>query len=203
MAYELEGTILEVCTCNILCPCWVGEDPDGDGYCDAVMAWHIDRGTINGTDVSDRTMSLINHIPGNVLAGNWKVALFVDDKASEAQEKAMLDVWTGKAGGPVADLVQLVGEVVAIERATISYELKEGKGTLRIGNIVDAAMEPYRGPTGAVTTLNESIFTTIPGAPAWVAKASHYKRSSKQYGLMNIDLQGHNAIQGSFRFEHN
>jgi hypothetical protein len=36
-----------------------------------------------------------------------------------------------------------------------------------------------------------------------VAKASHYKRNSKQYGLMNIDLQGHNAIQGSFRFEHN
>ncbi len=126
MAYSMEGTLLEVCTCNILCPCWVGEDPDNDGYCDAVMAWHIDRGTINGTDVSGLTMSLINHIPGNVLAGNWKVALL---------------------------------------------------------------------------TLNESIFTTIPGAPAWVAKASHYKRNSKQYGLMNIDLQGHNAIQGSFRFE--
>src|SRR5215471_16055767 len=28
MAYEVEGQLLEVCTCNILCPCWVGEDPD-------------------------------------------------------------------------------------------------------------------------------------------------------------------------------
>ena len=25
MAYELEGQLLEVCTCKILCPCWVGE----------------------------------------------------------------------------------------------------------------------------------------------------------------------------------
>jgi len=201
MAYQLEGTILEVCTCNVLCPCWIGEDPDGDGYCDAVMAWHIDRGTIDGTDVSGRTIGLINHIPGNVLAGNWKVALFVDDKASEAQEKAMLDVWTGKAGGPCAETAQLIGEVVAVERQPITYEIKEGKGTLKIGNVVDTEMEPYRGPTGAVTTLNESIFTTIPGAPAWVAKALHYRRNSKRFGLMDIDLQGHNAIQGNFRFE--
>ena len=43
MTYQLEGSILEVCNCNILCPCWVGEDPDR-GTCDSVMAWHIDRG---------------------------------------------------------------------------------------------------------------------------------------------------------------
>lgn len=41
-------------------------------------------------------------------------------------------------------------------------------------------MEPCRGPTGEVTTLNESVFTTIPGAPAWVAKASVYKRNTSQ-----------------------
>jgi len=200
MAYSLEGTLLEVCTCNILCPCWVGEDPDGDGTCDSVMAWHVDEGTVNGTGVSGRTVAVVTHIPGNVLKGNWKVALFVDDKASDQQHQALLDVWTGKLGGPVADLAALIGEVVAVERAPITYELNEGKGTLKIGSVADTEMEPYRGPTGAVTTLNESIFTTIPGAPAWVAKASKYVRKSSQYGLKDIDLQGHNAIQGSFRF---
>ena len=201
MVYSLKGTLLEVCTCNILCPCWVGEDPDGDGTCDSVMAWHIDEGTVNGTGVSGRTVAVATHIPGNVLKGNWKVALFVDDKASEQQNQALLDVWTGKLGGPVADLAGLIGEVVSVEQAPIKYELNEGKGTLKIGSVADTEMEPYRGPTGAVTTLNESIFTTIPGAPAWVAKASKYVRKSSQYGLKDIDLQGHNAIQGSFRFE--
>ena len=28
--YELEGSLLEVCSCDVLCPCWVGEDPDFD-----------------------------------------------------------------------------------------------------------------------------------------------------------------------------
>jgi len=165
------------------------------------MAWHVDQGTVNGTDVTGRTVAVATHIPGNVMKGNWKVALFVDDKASDQQNEALLDVWTGKLGGPVADLAGLIGEVVSVERAPITYELNEGKGTLKIGSVADMEMEPYRGPTGAVTTLNESIFTTIPGAPAWVAKASKYVRKSSQYGLKDIDLQGHNAIQGSFRFE--
>ncbi len=200
MGYTLEGTLLEVCTCNILCPCWVGEDPDNP-TCDSVFAYHIDRGSVNGTDVSDRTVALFVHIPGNVLKGNWKVALFVDDKSTDQQQDALVNVWSGKLGGPVADVAGLVGEVVSVERAPITYDIREGKGIIKIGEIAEAEMEPYRGPTGQVTTLNESIFTTIPGAPAWVAKASRFIRKSSKYGLKDIDLQGHNAIQGSFRFE--
>ena len=199
MAYSLEGTILEVCTCNILCPCWVGEDPDS-GTCDPIVAYHVDRGTIGDTDVSGRTLALLADIPGNVLKGNWKVALFVDDGATDAQMDALVSVWSGKQGGPVADLAQLVGEVVSVEKVPITYEIKEGNGVIKVGAVAEAEMAPYKGPTGQVTTLNESIFTTIPGAPAWVSKASRYVRKSSKYNLREVDLEGHNAIQGSFSF---
>ena len=200
MAYKLDGTLLEVCTCNILCPCWVGEDPDGP-TCDAVVAYHIERGSVNGADMANRTVAIIGDIPGNVLKGNWKVALFVDDGATHQQYEALVNVWSGKLGGPVADLCKLVGEVVSVERAPIAYKIVEGKGSLTIGSIAHAEMEPYHSPTGQVTTLNESIFSTIPGSPAWVAKASSYRRTtSAKYGLRDTNLQGHNAIQGTFRF---
>ena len=202
MSYTLEGTILEVCNCDILCPCWVGEDPD-NGTCDAIVAWHVDRGTINGTDVSGRTLALLGFVPGNILEGNWKAAMFVDDKASDAQHQALVEAFGGKLGGPLAETASLIGEIVAVERAPITYEIQEGKGTLKIGSFAEAKMEPYLGPTGAVTTLNESIFSTIPGSPAWVAKASKYVRKSSQFGLKDMDLQGKNAIQGPFRFEAN
>jgi len=200
MAYSLEGTLLEVCNCNVLCPCWIGEDPD-NGTCDTVVAYHFDKGAVDGVDVSGHTLALLAHVPGNILKGNWKVAVYIDDKASEAQKQAIVDVWTGKKGGPVADLAGLVGEIVAVEQAPISFKLHEGKGSVQIGDVVDMEMEPFRGPTGAVTTLNESVFSTIPGAPAWVGKASKYLRRSSKHGLRDIDLQNHNAIQGTFRFE--
>lgn len=200
MAYQLEGRILEVCDCNVLCPCWIGEDAD-NGTCDAIVAWHVDRGMIDGVDVAGRTLALMPHIPGNILAGNWKALVVVDDQASAAQQEAILSVWTGKKGGPVADLAKLVGEVVGVERARITFEVEGGKGRLQIGALAEAELVPYTGPTGAQTTLNESVFSTIPGSPAYVGKALSYKRSTKQYGLPDVNLQGHNAVQGTFRFE--
>lgn len=199
MGYQLEGKLLEVCDCNVLCPCWIGENPD-NGTCDAVLAYHIDKGTIDGTDVSGLTLGLLVHIPVNVLAGNWKLAVFVDDKASPQQQEAILNAWTGKLGGPLADLAKLIGEVASVERAPISFNVEEGKGRLRIGTAAEATMSPYTGPTGSVTTLNESVFSTIPGSPAYVSKASEYRRNSSKYGLPDVDLQGRNATQGSFRF---
>jgi len=199
VAYELEGTILEVCNCNVLCPCWIGEDPD-NGTCDAVVAYHIDKGSINGTDVTGRTFVILAHLPGNVLQGNWRSYYIVDDKATEAQQAALVDVWTGKLGGPLADFAQLTGEVLGVDRAPVSYELHEGKGTLKVGSFVEAEMTPYVGSTGQTTTLNDSVFSSIPGSPAWVSKASRYVRRSSAIGLKDINLQDHNAIQGTFRF---
>jgi len=199
MSYQLEGKLLEVCDCNVLCPCWIGEDAD-NGTCDTVLAYHIDKGKIDGTDVSGLTLGLVAHIPGNILQGNWRLALFVDDKASPQQQEAMLNAWTGKLGGPLADMAKLVGEVVAVERAPISFEVEAGEGRLRIGTVAEATMAPYKSRAGNVTTLNESVFSTIPGSPAYVSKASRYRRQSRKYGLRDVDLQNRNAIQGSFRF---
>jgi hypothetical protein len=100
----------------------------------------------------------------------------------------------------VADLVKLIGEVVAVERSPITFEVSEGKGILRIGNVADCEMEPFRGPNGEVTTLRDSIFSTIPGAPAYVARATKYKMNNPALG-QNIDLKDHNAIQGKFIFQ--
>ncbi len=195
MAYELEGKLLEVCTCNVLCPCWVGEDPDG-GTCTGVLSWHVEKGTVNGTDVSGRTLTILTFIPGNILAGNWRVIVYVDDGATDEQQQALLDVWTGKLGGPVADLAQLVGEVVAVERQPVTFQVEGAAGRLAIGHAVEAELEPFTGATGEPTALHDTVFTTIPGSPAYAGKAASYKVNVPDY---DVDLEGHNAISGSFR----
>jgi hypothetical protein len=90
MAYDIEGRLLEVCTCNVLCPCWVGEDPDG-GTCDSTLAWRVDSGSIEGVDVAGLTLAASVHIPGNVLVpASWKAAIFVDERATPEPEQALL-----------------------------------------------------------------------------------------------------------------
>ena len=196
--YQLEGRLLEVCTCGVLCPCWVGADPDG-GTCDSAVAWHVDHGTIQGVDVSGLTFAISVHIPGNILQGNWKALAYVDQKATPAQQDALLAVFTGKLGGPIADLAGLIGEVVGVERVPITFMVEGGKGTLAIGQTVHAEMAPFTRPTGEATALHESIFSTIPGSPAYVSKAEHFRSLVPALGH-DVNLQNHNAIQGTFRF---
>jgi hypothetical protein len=200
MAYTLDGQLLEVCTCKILCPCWVGEPPDGDGTCHSINSWHVEKGEINGIDVSGLTIAGVNHIPGPVLQGGWRVVYFVDDRATPAQHDVLVRVWTGKLGGPVADLTNLYGEIVAVEKAPIEFRVVAGQGTLRIGSAFAAEMTPFQGATGKPTTLYDTAFSTIPGAPAYVSKATYYRATEPRLGI-NVHIEGHNAIQGQFRFK--
>jgi hypothetical protein len=201
VAYDLEGSLLEACDCGVLCPCWIGEDPD-NGTCQAVVAYHFDRGSIRGVDVSGLTLANVTFLPGNVLAGGWKVLTFIDETASEEQAEAMLDAFTGKLGGPLADLAALVGEVVEVRRAPISHTISEGAGTLKVGDgAVFAHMEPYRGPDGSITTLRNSVFSTVPGSPAYVGKASSYSVDIPEHGL-TWKFEGRNAIQADWTLVH-
>ncbi|MGH7791252.1 MAG: DUF1326 domain-containing protein [Thermodesulfobacteriota bacterium] len=196
MAYEVEGRLLEVCTCNVLCPCWVGEDPDMD-YCDGLLAWHVDKGKVEGVDVVGRTLVMLCHIPGNILKGNWSVRVYVDKDATDEQKNALLNVWSGKLGGPIADMAKLVSEIVSVEQVPITFEVQGVSGTLKVGDGINATLTPFKGSTGKESALHDTIFTTIPGSPAYVGKASHYRVKVPGF---DIDLQGHNAVSGSFRF---
>ncbi len=200
VAYDLEGTLLEACSCGVLCPCWIGEDPDG-GACDGLIAYHFDRGTIRGIDVGGLSIVNVAKIPGNVLAGNWRVAMLVSADAGDDQLEAMVDAYSGKLGGPLADLAGLVGEVVEVRRVPIRHEIVDGSGTLVVEGVVGAEMAPFAGPDGTTTTLRDSIFSTVPGSPAYVGKASRYSVNLPEHG-MQWTYEGRNAIQADYRMTH-
>jgi hypothetical protein len=201
LAYDLTGTLLEACSCGVLCPCWVGEDPD-NGMCDAFNAYHFDEGTIRGIDVSSLSIVNVVHIPGNVLVpGSWRVVQLIDARASDEQMQAILDAYQGRLGGPLADLAGLIGEVIAVERVPIRHEIVGGAGTLEVPGAVYAEMEPFRGAGNVTTTLRDSLFSTVPGSPAYVGKASINRVELPQYG-MTWSFEGGNAIQSDYHIAH-
>lgn len=197
--YDVKGRLLEVCNCEAICPCWVGLDPD-NGTCDSILAWAVDAGTVRGVDVSDRVIGLSVHIPGNVLAGNWKAVVYVDERCDEKQQEALLAVFTGELGGAVADFAALIGEVAAVERVAMTCSVVEGRGTLAFGDAASAELEPFTGATGKPTTLQDTVFSTIPGAPAFPGRASHFRRKASAYGMADVEESGKNAVQGTFHF---
>jgi hypothetical protein len=201
VVYELEGTLLEACSCEVLCPCWIGEDPD-HGTCEAFNAYHLEKGVIRGVDVSGLSYVTVHQVPGNILNGNWRAVWFISEEATDEQFAAIHDAFRGELGGPLADLADLFGEVMDVRRAPILHQTVRGKGTLKIGSVVASEMEPYRSPEGeTITTLRDSLFSTVPGSPAYVSKASYNRADLPQYGLV-WSFEGRNAIQSVWRMVH-
>jgi hypothetical protein len=150
--------------------------------------------------VGGLTIAAVAHVPGNILQGNWTAAIFVDEKASTEQHDALLKVFTGAAGGPVADLAKLIGTVVSVERAPIKFEVQGGSGKLEIGTDYYAELEPYVSAAGNKTTLTDTVFSTVPGAPVFVGKAPRYRSKNAAIGI-DLDIKNHNALQSTFVFD--
>jgi predicted metal-binding membrane protein len=82
---------------------------------------------------------------------------------------------------------------VAVERAAITFDVVEGKGYIRIGDVAEARLTPFQNATGARTSLHDSVFSTIPGSPAYVGKAEVFRRDGSRHGLPDVAVNGQNA----------
>ena len=91
---------------------------------------------------------MLVHIPGNVLDGNWKARLYLDQDTSDAQQEGILNLWGGKLGGAITDLASLVGEVLSVEKTDLTFDVEGINGTIKIGDQASASIEAFKGATG-------------------------------------------------------
>jgi hypothetical protein len=142
MAWNLEGSYFESCSCNVVCPCTaslsLGADLD---YCRALLAFNIKSGDVDGIDVGGVGAALIVDSPKVMTDGNWKVGLYIADSASDEQAEALGQVFSGGLGGPPAALGPLLGEFLGVERAPMDFNENGLTHSLKIGDAVDLEVE--------------------------------------------------------------
>jgi hypothetical protein len=145
MAWHLEGTYFESCSCDAICPCaWSAFTAKATlDRCRALLAYHIASGDIDGVDVSDLSFALFVDTPKVMSEGNWRLGVYLDEGASDRQAEQLGTVLSGQAGGPPAMLGPLIGEMLGVEKARIIYN-EEGAGHhVRIGDAIDVGVEDF------------------------------------------------------------
>src|SRR5215212_12003480 len=115
MAWQIEGTYFETCSCDVVCPCTaslaLGADND---YCRVVLVFHVAGGDVDGTDVSGLTVAAIADTPKVMTDGDWRLGVFIDGGASDEQAEKLGGVFNGALGGPMAGLAPLSGESLGV-----------------------------------------------------------------------------------------
>jgi hypothetical protein len=142
MAWNVKGTYFETCSCDLFCPCNIslahGATYD---YCRVTLVFNITDGEVDGTDVGGLTVAAIADTPKVMTEGNWKLGVFIDEKASDEQAEKLSAVFTGQLGGPMELLGPLVGEMLGVERVPIEVREEGGTHSVKIGDVIDFEIE--------------------------------------------------------------
>jgi hypothetical protein len=152
MAWNVKGTYIETCSCDLFCPCNVslahGATYD---YCRVTLVFNITDGEVEGTDVSGTKVAAIAESPKVMTDGNWRLGVFIDEKASDEQAEKLVGVFTGQLGGPMEALGPLIGENLGVERAPIEIQEDGLRHSVKIGDAIDFEIEdvvPFGVETG-------------------------------------------------------
>ena len=179
-SWKIAGSYFEACNCEVACPC-VFLSPPTTGTCTLLVAWHIDQGRFEEIDLDGLNTVLAVHSPGHMLEVKWKVALYVDERGSQAQQDALSQIFSGQAGGHLAGVVPLIGEVLGVKSAPIEYRSEGKRRSLRLGDFAEAEIDGLPGQDGGDVTIGNHPFAPVPGFPVVVAKSKQMKFSD--YGL--------------------
>lgn len=135
--WSVSGSYFESCNCDPLCPCRsVGGRPGGastHGVCIGTLSWLIDRGHVGDVDLTGLAVVMsLWFTDAEQPSTPWDVVLYVDERATEQQHRALTDIFLGRLGGtPLRNFAAAIGDLGAVRPAHI--ELDHTPGQQRIG----------------------------------------------------------------------
>ena len=145
--WAIKGELFLNCSCDVFCPCVVslGAHPPTEGHCHAWMAIAIDEGHFEGESLAGVNIGLLVDIPGRMGEGNWKVAAYIDESASQKGYNGLLKILSGAAGGTTGLFTFLVSEIIGAEREKVEIVRDGNMRSITIGRKIQGQIETMAG----------------------------------------------------------
>ena len=195
MSWNLDGSYFETCSCELMCPCNMSFDHGATyDYCRVVLVFNISTGEIEGSNVSGLKLAVIADTPKVMTEGNWRLGMFVDERATDEQVEKLTAVFGGQKGGPMAGLAPLIGELLGVERAAIEVVEEGLRHSVRIGDAIDFEVEdivPFGIETGEPVRLT-GVFHPV-GSELTAAEATR-----SQINAFGIEYEGKTGLSSAF-----
>ena len=160
--WSFEAEYLQACSCDYGCPCEF-QAPPSRGFCEGVGAWKIIKGSYDDVALDGLGLAFAARWPQAIHLGNGTVAIFVDERATQQQRDALLQIASGQAGGmPFEIIASTFSTVLDPQFVPMTFEFNGRNSRARIGKTVDLGLSPIQNPvtgeTEGVRLLHEAGF---------------------------------------------
>lgn len=198
-SWNFTGEYFENCNCEVMCPCLFSTSAPltlapTEGACEVVFAFHLDRGNFGDVSLDGLNAAMIARTPGPMIEGDWKAALYIDERADTQQQEALQAIFTGQAGGVMGSFAPLFSQVLGVKAVPITYRREGKRRSAEIPQIMNLAVRPVPSVMGKDQEL--TAMNAHPFAPGGVAIAVGEEGSTwSDYGLRwdNSGRNGHYA----------
>ena len=194
-SWTLKGSYFETCNCETACPC-VFLSPPTEGDCTVLLAWHVDEGRFGSVSLDGLNVALAVHSPGHMAEVKWKAALYLDERASQAQRDALTRIFSGQAGGHPGRVAQHIGEVLGVQSVPIEYRADGRRRSVRVGKVADASIQALEGPAGEVTVSGHPL-AIAPGFPAVASRSEKLRYQDHGYSW---EISKKNGFYSPFQY---
>ena len=162
--WSVEGTYLESCNCEAICPCrTIAGVPGGrstHGICIGALSWSIERGSADGLDLGGLAVALVYRYDDDEPRSPWRFTLHVDDRAGVAEQAALADLFLGRIGGGsrVQGLpwIRKPATLLGVHASRIELEHRSERRFLRVADRVTLTI---RRPV----ETDETVSCIVPG----------------------------------------
>ena len=199
--WSIEADFLQGCNCNYGCPCEF-EAPPTEGFCEGMGAWKINKGQYGDTSLDGLGLAFSARWPEAIHKGNGTAVILIDEKANPKQREALMKIASGEAGGlPFELIAQTFSKVLDLQYVPFNFNLKGKNSGVKIGNIIDLALEPIKNP---VTGEPEGI--RIEHETGFIFKSAETvstKVCRSSVGELNYSYPGKSGFVSKIRYSNN
>ncbi len=158
MTWQVSGRSLDLCSCKMWCPCWLGPEIEPDeGWCAHTFGFEIRQGSSDGVDLSGTTVAFTGEWPANFYAGGGRARLYIGDTTSKDQRRELEAIFSGKKGGPLEVLWgAVIDEWLPTMVAGVAISWGENP-VLSVNGIGQATMKPLSNGAGIPTIVTGAM----------------------------------------------
>ncbi len=197
-SWKLELDHAMGCNCNWGCPCSF-DSPPSHGSCEAALVYKVRQGTYGQVDLDGLLWLIAAAWPGPLHEGNGRAVVFIDDRATDEQRKAVEAIATGRAGGPIGILMSTVTAGIDARSAKITFDPRGKDSSYSVEGHVAVEFEPIRNPV----TGEEHHVSTLLHTGMLNKREDHYstKKLSVDAGDIRFSYPGRNAFTSRVTWE--
>lgn len=158
MGWHITGQSIELCSCRLLCPCWVSPDVEPDqGWCSGAFVFDISAGNSDDVNLASCKVAIGLEWPGNLWAGNGNARLYIDGATTAEQRRELEAIFGGQKGGPLATVLPAVITNV-LPTQVVGIDIQWGDSpSITVGDVASLRLQPLTNQAGGRTKVQGAI----------------------------------------------